>query len=925
MTSSADLLDRLNELHRRTAESPLFNPVFQLSLELSRRLESGELSLGDIAGLTAELECESLLSRARRLVGLLEPMPIRENLASWTQQAEAMPGFDQYASRWAQPLFHVVFTAHPTFLLTPQQSNAVAAAASSGLVTDSVVCTLDTRREPITLDFEHAEAMAAIARAQDARDAVNRVLLEVAARRWPFRWRELRPEPYRFATWVGYDMDGRTDIGWATCIRFRLQEKALRLERYAARLAEIDPAHGRLANLRTAAAHARAMEQVFAADLTAPEALSDAANRLTKAAPEKLVSLAPIIAALEKEATEAEEKRACELLVLASAMRTDGLGMAGIHFRVNASQLHNAIRRRIDPDNRLDLDSKTALIRLRELIKKTKPLRANFAALAIENTTAVRQFLTMAQILHHIDADAPIRMLVAESENPQTAMAALYFARLFGIEDKVDISPLFETETAMAHADRILGGLLAEPLYQAYVRKRGRVSIETGFSDAGRFVGQIPAALAIERLQGRLCSVMARNGLTDVAALIYNTHGESMGRGSHPTSMTDRLTWPMSTWARRQFAQAGIRTELEASFQGGDGYLFFRTPELALATLTRIAEEELRPLPEEPDPFYERTDLSLDFYRGIKEVQHNFLGSRTYARSITSFGLGLLYETGSRKSRRQSDLSADRDMSLRQIRAIPHNAILQQLGYPVNLIAGVGTSASGEDLEAIAELLAASSRGRQIMRMLRAADRLASIKSLAAYGELFNSAFWASRTYRGMEKHLEGACLALAEQLTTDDRNSAFRTLSSRLRVDAVKLHRLLERVPDEGEKDGREDLRRALGALQALRLALMQHMFLKAVQVPAFSRSNDISREDVLQMIFSLRVEDALAQLRRAYPIAAPALSDYSVKEPSDYPEGDERPYAGIRADYIEPIADAYDLMLRIGAAIANHFGAHG
>ena len=40
--------------------------------------------------------------------------------------------------------------------------------------------------------------------------------------------------------------------------------------------------------------------------------------------------------------------------------------------------------------------------------------------------------------------------------------------------------------------------------------------------------------------------------LTDVAALIFNTHGESMGRGAHPESMADRLSWPLSPWARRR-------------------------------------------------------------------------------------------------------------------------------------------------------------------------------------------------------------------------------------------------------------------------------------------------------------------------------------------------------------------------------------
>lgn len=928
MSSTAQLRERLGVLHQRTIESPLFNPVFQLSLELSRELEAGSLSLANAASLTAELECESLLDRANRLVGLLAPMGLPDNHAAFRKLADGGEGFEAFARRWSQPLFHIVFTAHPTFLLTPTQSDAVAEAASREAVSEAVVCTLETQRPAITLDFEHAEAMAALARAQDARDALNAILFETAQQRWPGEWRGLSPEPYRFATWVGYDMDGRTDIGWSTSIHYRLGEKAQRLERYAASLEAVDPGQPALARLRAAAEHTREMEAAFAGDLSDPAELSRVANRLTEDHPARLISLTPLIAELEEAAAAAGDATARDLLVLTAAMRADGLGMGGIHFRVNSSQLHNAIRRRIDPDNRLDLASKTALIRIRALLDEIAPLRTNFAALAIENTTAVRQFVTMAQILHHIDADAPIRMLIAECEDPQTALAALYFARLFDIADKVDVSPLFETETAMEQGERIVDAMLSEPQFRDYVRGRGRLSIETGFSDAGRFVGQIPAALAIERLQGRLAQAMARHGLTDVAALIFNTHGESMGRGAHPAGIADRLTWPMSTWARQQFARAGIRTELEASFQGGDGYMFFRTPELALATLVRIAEHETAPLPDEPDPFYTQTDVSLDFYRGIRGVQHRFMASQTYARSITAFGLGLLVETGSRKSRRQSDLAADRTMSLRQIRAIPHNAILQQLGYPVNLIAGVGTAAI-EDLEGIAELIEGSARGRQIMRMLRSADRLASIKSVAAYGELFNSAFWASRPYRGTERHLEAACLALADQLTTDDRNSAFRTLTSRLRVDAVKLHRLLELVPEEaqraGDKGGREDLRRSLGALQALRLALMQFIFLRAVRIPAFSRANDISRDDVLQMVFSLRIDDALDQLRRAYPVAAPSLADYAVAEPADYPDLTGHSYAAIREELIDPIEEAYHLCLRISVAIANYFGGHG
>lgn len=121
------------------------------------------------------------------------------------------------------------------------------------------------------------------------------------------------------------------------------------------------------------------------------------------------------------------------------------------------------------------------------------------------------------------------------------------------------------------------------------------------------------------------------------------------------------------------------------------------------------------------------------------------------------------------------------------------------------------------------------------------------------------------------------------------------------------------------------QETRRTLGVLQALRLALMQHMFLRAVQIPAFSRSNDISRDDILEMVFTLRIDDAVGLLRKAFPVEAPALADFTVEEPSDYPDGDDQAYAGIQSAYIDPIADAYVLCLRISTAIANHFGAHG
>jgi len=925
VTTIAGLKDRLQELHVKTRETPLFNPVFQMSLDLSRKLENGELTLDGVQTLVSELECDALQSRAQRLRRLVAPVAMDANIAA-LDASQPCGSFEEFRKACEQPGLHAVFTAHPTFLLSPEQSGSIARAASSDQDISDLVCDAPADDLAITLPYEHDRAMSAIANAQDARDHIVKQTLERARASWPDQWLELAPLPIRFASWIGYDMDGRTDIAWSDSIGFRLSEKAQRLDRYIASLQAIDAKHPLLSPLRRAAQYTHDRTEDFRGDLSEPAALSKAANRLTQDDPDKLLSLLPMIEALETEANSAPGDHAVALKTLAAAMRADGLGMGWIHFRVNSSQLHNAIRRRIDPDNTLDLGSKGALAILRDLLANVTTLRSNFAALAIESSTAIRQFLAMAQILHHIDGDAPIRMLIAECEQPSTILAALYFARLFGIEDKVDVSPLFETESALEHGGRFLDALMAEPIYQEYARARGRVAIQTGFSDAGRFVGQIPASLAIERLQGRMADAMRKNGMTDISALIFNTHGESMGRGAHPEGFADRLAWPLSAWTRRRFMRAGIRLEPEVSFQGGDGYMFFATAELALATLTRIAENHpsATDVDAPADPFYRRTDISLDFYRAIRAHQREHLESKTYARAITAFGLGLLNETGSRKSRRQSDLSADRDMNLRQIRAIPHNAVLQQLGYPVNVIAGVGSAAEG-NYEDVAALLQESERGRQLVRLLRAANALASIKTVGAFSELFNSAYWASRPYRGTEGHLTDACEALAEYLTTDDRTGVFRRLASRLRVDALKLHRLLDLIPDEAPLPDRESTRRTIGVLQSLRLALFQHMFLKAVSIPAFSRANDISRDDVLEMVFTLRIDDALTQLRRAYPTSFPRLDDFDIAEPSDYPDGAGEGYAAIQRDYIDPIEHAYDLSLQISTAIANEFGAHG
>ena len=83
---------------------------------------------------------------------------------------------------------------------------------------------------------------------------------------------------------------------------------------------------------------------------------------------------------------------------------------------------------------------------------------------------------------------------------------------------------------------------------------------------------------------------MYDHNLTDVKLLIFNTHGESIGRGGHPVSLLDRLKYVNCNYTRKKLKEWKINLIQEISFQGGDGYQHFMNHDLALASVARIVE-----------------------------------------------------------------------------------------------------------------------------------------------------------------------------------------------------------------------------------------------------------------------------------------------------------------------------------------------
>ena len=256
--------------------------------------------------------------------------------------------------------------------------------------------------------------------------------------------------------------------------------------------------------------------------------------------------------------------------------------------RINAAQIHSALRADFGIRDGRDFDDRTTLALAAEKAKTASVRRTNVASIFLEQMTARRQMMLCAAFFKHVDADTPIRFLIAECEAPATMMGALFLARLYGVDHGLDLSPLFETPEAMERGGRFIERLLMEDEFVDYIKRRGRISIQIGFSDSGRFMGQAASNMAIERLQIVVARALAARGISDVEVLVFNTHGESMGRGAFPGNLNERLDYLITPWTRARYAHENLPLNAESSFQGGDGFLHFGSKALADATTNAI-------------------------------------------------------------------------------------------------------------------------------------------------------------------------------------------------------------------------------------------------------------------------------------------------------------------------------------------------
>lgn len=969
-----DLATKLAQFESEQRADPYSNPILRVSLEISRGLAHGHINYEDVEALIQHLSVAGFENRAARLsryIGTADPKvndaEVKRMIRALAfppgeaEKKKAKPiGFEDFRALVESDVFGFVFTAHPTFSLSGPLIETLAVlatgherdgkpltAAARAKRRESMASVIHRPDENISLAREQELSLIAIANAQDAFRRIYEIVFDVALELYPEQWSALTPRLMTIATWVGYDLDGRSDIKWTNIFEKRLRVQVLQLLRLrhhieAMRGGFAVPEDVRqildLAESRIALAINEFSDEisVFSASDVADDAAQDRVQAISRRMYDgrklRLVNPSDIVTLLDRAIGFSKHKGLTKQLCLMRAeLKNFGLGLAHTHVRINSTQIHNAIRKTVGLETSPDDPRfrQSYIHKVTELLDAVSPVSINFGSILAERPSAKRLFMIVAQMLKYVDGETPIRFLIAETESAFTVLTALYYARLFNVADKVEICPLFETELALQNGSRVIEQLLENPHYRAYVQQQGRLCVQTGYSDAGRYLGQTPAAGSIERLKERIARLIVKHELKDIQLLVFDTHGESTGRGGHPDGFEARLSYLTPPEALEFFRSAGIRFKQESSFQGGDGYVYFFTPVAAYASVTRVLGHFLQQHDggEDTDPYYQDRDYITEFLTTVKTFQTQLMTDPSYGALLSAYGTALMYGTGSRASMRQFDSSNDqaRPFQPTQFRAIPHNATLQQMGLFANTIGGVG-EAIERDPATFASLYKRSARFRQMIALVRYGLAHSNPQVLRAYVETFDPATWLLRAvqtvspgriddYRRLSDALEGMPLHARQ-------TPVFRKLFR----DVSLLRKGLATVDLPGDDAASEAQKECanVNLLHAIRIALIHEIYWIATLIPSFSSQHAITLEQLVQRILRLDVPWAIDNLKQIFPETMEKV-ELKFGEPASYVSDESQDYSVENTRLFQPMAGLYELMRRVSTAIVNRIGFIG
>jgi phosphoenolpyruvate carboxylase len=244
--------------------------------------------------------------------------------------------------------------------------------------------------------------------------------------------------------------------------------------------------------------------------------------------------------------------------------------------------------------------------------------------------------------------------IISMAEKPEDIVAVQFLLKVAGVEDKVRISPLFETPNSLANACKVMDTLYRIPLYRRHAGDNQQIMV--GYSDSAKRGGYMNSAWEIYTLQLQLLALGKKHG---IHTTFFHGRGGSIARGGGPVE-TALLALPRPLQSRtiRVTEQGEV---INSKF--GLPEVAERTMELYLSGFMEAVLSKPQKMPQRWIDTMSRLALkSASVFREVVYEQPDFL--KHYEQLTPTAELGLL-KIGSRPGSRKKDGGLD------SLRAIP--------------------------------------------------------------------------------------------------------------------------------------------------------------------------------------------------------------------------------------------------------------
>tara|TARA_E500000178_G_scaffold248578_1_gene245201 strand:+ start:15 stop:938 length:924 start_codon:yes stop_codon:yes gene_type:complete len=306
----------------------------------------------------------------------------------------------------------------------------------------------------------------------------------------------------------------------------------------------------------------------------------------------------------------------------------------------------------------------------------------------------------------------------------------------------------------------------------------------------------------------------------------------------------------------------------------------------------------------------------------LKNWHDNMFLNPAYNDLITIFSTNLLPVSGSRPLKR-IEYKENTNRNPSKIRAITHNAILQQLGFLANVISGFGKSAN-VDINQFLDTHKSSNRLKQVLNHVIKGKSIGSLNTLLAYCKLIDAGFWVDKAYHEQQSDYKFAYRKIGEHLQNDKRSSRIRQLIWRLRDDLIDLYSITEKIGEKSIRNSGKE-RVNLDILHSIRIALIIESLVIICKIPKLSETNKFNNSDILSFGLLLDFKGVIDIVKSAFSTNKSYVENIKIKEEENYFSKGQSNFNVMEKKIIKPLEKNYKLIQKITQLVSANHGAFG